>query len=704
MKTILCASSLFAAALAAMLLAGDDQNRARSGKKQQREPKVLAKPEAFITLVNPDCSHCVDEARRRAGDLRDDDRVLAWIRGKYEGGGIPYRFFLAPYRVISDTYGVFVFDPDAGFVRGYEPSLDFTFYGWRQGVMVIRHKDGTLFSALSGLAFDGPRKGERLVPIPTLETDWGYWHKAYPGSVAYHMYDKYQPLELPGEPSADAASTRAPIDDRLPAEAPVIGLSLGEQAKAYPLEAVEKAGGLLADKLGGQPVVVFWYPATRAAAIYAPQIESQDSPASLTFALDHNSASAPFIDQETKSHWTIEGRAIDGPSRGKTLRWLPGVQCRWFAWAAEYPETELHTAVAAEERAAAPSSGRQTVHGVIVEPAALGRESAQQLAREGAGAVALILDERFGAETFQRAADAAADASLDLYYWIEVARNPQLADEHPEWMASLGLHNDWQRQSPDVALPKEGQVAKAYPWVPIAYREAFEAHLERIRKLLPKAAGDYRGLLLNDLQGGPASCGCGNLQCRWAIDYGVPATAKPLEDAGIAARFVAEVGQLAAGKQVVPVWMTECEDQDLPANLRPGRRTTGYCGSVPCAKGTCPKAFTAQWSALVRGGEGPIGVLAMHKELARDGDEYDRPAGWLRDVIEYLDRVPAREGGAAIDRGRLWLVVQADDMSSDAESAVRRAAEPFEPGAVFVARAAIEQSYEPRIIAIREQN
>src|SRR5262245_48516532 len=88
------------------------------------EPTVVVKPDAFKTLVNPDCSHCKDEATRRAADLRADDRVLCWIRGKYNGGAIPLRFFLAPYRVISDTYGVFIYDADAGFVRGFEPSRD----------------------------------------------------------------------------------------------------------------------------------------------------------------------------------------------------------------------------------------------------------------------------------------------------------------------------------------------------------------------------------------------------------------------------------------------------------------------------------------------------------------------------------------------------------------------------------------------------
>jgi len=121
--------------------------------------KVLFRPGMFETLVNPSCSHCIDEGRRQAGVLRDDDRALAWIRGKYDGGAIPYRWFLVPYRVISDTYGVFVYDADADFVRGWPASLDYRFHGWRNGVMVMRHADGTLFDCLTGLAFDGPRKG-----------------------------------------------------------------------------------------------------------------------------------------------------------------------------------------------------------------------------------------------------------------------------------------------------------------------------------------------------------------------------------------------------------------------------------------------------------------------------------------------------------------------------------------------------------------
>ena len=194
------------------------------------DPKSVYRPEMFETLINPACSHCIDESRRKSGELQSDDRVLAWIRGKYDGGAIPYRWFLVPYRVISDTYGVFVYDADAAYVRGYPASLDYRFHGWRNGVMVMRHQDGTLFDCLTGVAFDGPRKGERLTPIPTIETDWGPWLKANPGTVAYAMVSKFQPESAPRSVLPESRKTRPDPDPRLDPEERVFGLASKEQA------------------------------------------------------------------------------------------------------------------------------------------------------------------------------------------------------------------------------------------------------------------------------------------------------------------------------------------------------------------------------------------------------------------------------------------------------------------------------------------
>jgi hypothetical protein len=311
------------------------------------EPSLIVKPEAFPTLINPNCSHCRDEARRRAGELKDNDRVLCWIRGYSDGGAIPYRFFLNPYRVISDTYGVFVHDADAGFARGFTPSLDFRFHGWRNGVMVMKHKDGTLYSCLTGVAFEGPKKGERLTPIPTLVSDWGYWLKQYPQNVAYHMFDKYQPVELPDKVNEDSRKSRGGEDKRLPADTMVLGVHNGDRARAYPLAALEKAG-IIQEEQGKDTWVVLWYGPTRTAAAYlsmASPPKEGPKPRRLTLTRDGKDP-APFVDQETHTRWDVAGRGIEGELKGWTLAWLDGTQVKWFAWAAEYPATTVYSASA----------------------------------------------------------------------------------------------------------------------------------------------------------------------------------------------------------------------------------------------------------------------------------------------------------------------------------------------------------------------
>jgi hypothetical protein len=330
--------------------------------EDSKDAKIIVKPDAFQTLVNPQCSHCKDEAKRRAAELRDDDRVLSWTRGYSDGGAIPMRFFLSPYRVISDSYGVFVYDPDAGYARGYAPSYNFRFHGWRNGVMVMKHKDGTLYSCLTGLAFEGPKKGTRLKAIPTLTSDWGVWLKQYPNAVAYHMFDKYQPVDLPKSLNDDSRRSRLAVDDRLPADAAVLGVWTGKHARAYPIDSLAKTG-LIEEKIDGGTCYVVWQPKTNTASAFlgeasaprkyegphpnedgeAPPDKEPEGPKKpITLQLDIKNPAGPFVDKETGSRWDVAGRAVEGELKGWTLTWLDSTQVKWFAWAAEYPQSSIY--------------------------------------------------------------------------------------------------------------------------------------------------------------------------------------------------------------------------------------------------------------------------------------------------------------------------------------------------------------------------
>jgi len=300
--------------------------------------KVLARPGLFKPLTEPPCSYCSTQNRKNL--VRPEDRVVAWLRAAHNGGAIPIRHFLSAPRVINDTYGLFFYDPDGGYVAAYRKDYGYEFYGWRGGVMVARGRDGTLWSALSGVAFEGPQKGKKLERIPSMVTDWGYWLMLHPESTAYDLYDgkKYPLAELPTAMHREAKASMGQPDPRLQPTAPVLGVEVGERFTAFPLEPGKERACYTAT-VGGERLAVFWYAPTKTAVAYSTRFEG----GALTFYADEISPeTAPFKDRETGTRWSLAGRGIDGPLRGKELTWVNGIQCRWYAWSAEHARTDLY--------------------------------------------------------------------------------------------------------------------------------------------------------------------------------------------------------------------------------------------------------------------------------------------------------------------------------------------------------------------------
>lgn len=322
-----------AAALAASLLAAFIPASTSAGEDRP----ILARPGLYKPLTEPPCSYC--STQNRKGIARPNDRVIAWIRAAHNGGAIPIRLFLSAPRVINDTYGLFFYDPDGGYVSAFKKDYGYAFYGWRGGVMVAKGRDGTLWSALTGEAISGPKKGERLERIPSLTTDWGYWLMLHPESTAYDLFDgkKYPVAPLPAEMSAGAKKTMRATDRRLGPLANVLGVRAGDSVKAFLLDGLPERHAYT-DTVGSEEIAVFWYAPTRTAVAFKTTLEGKK----LTLYADGISPeTAPFKDKETGTRWTLAGRGVDGPLRGKELDWADGVQCRWYAWSSEYPGTPL---------------------------------------------------------------------------------------------------------------------------------------------------------------------------------------------------------------------------------------------------------------------------------------------------------------------------------------------------------------------------
>jgi hypothetical protein len=328
---------------------------------------------------------------------------------------------------------------------------------------------------------------------------------------------------------------------------------------------------------------------------------------------------------------------------------------------------------------------KERVRGVLLRPERVTPEVLAAWKAKGATAVVVPLDE-VTKRQWEPTAKVVEQAGMTLWPWVEIGRNPSMADAHPEWMAAVGgHHDDWRRRFPKAPSAKAGEVVKAWPWVPIGYAPAFEAHRARLKTLLGDLPGAWPGVFLNDLQAGPSSCGCGNDQCRWALDYGSPPTAARTPGDDAAARVVAELVERQPGKAVVPVWVTECETVDLPD----ATGGTGLCGGVPCAKNDCWPRYVRAWNPLLKATDGPIALALWPETFRRD------PRRWVETDLD-LFRTPPR-GGTPLTPGRTIAVLQAWDKPGAAVDALLDRVKRSGAGWV-VALEPIDQSWEPRVV------
>ncbi len=97
------------------------------------------------------------------------------------------------------------------------------------------HETGSVWTQPRGEAILGPLKGARLELLPSTLTTWGTWRRDHPDTLA---------LDAKGLPTSFRVEDTA------------IVVEIGPRPVAYPVVAVQQAGGVVNDVLGDLPVAV----------------------------------------------------------------------------------------------------------------------------------------------------------------------------------------------------------------------------------------------------------------------------------------------------------------------------------------------------------------------------------------------------------------------------------------------------------------
>lgn len=221
---------------------------------------------------------------------------------------------------------------------GHELRLGVSGMLWHDGLVMFDRASGTLWAQVTGKALRGPRRGERLEPIPSVRTTWKEWAAAHPATkvlskggrfVRASAYARYQQ-----NPEAlGVFGTRNP-DPRLPGKEAVVGVATPAHATAVRRgELVEK--GVVNAELGDAPVAFVFRGEAFGVAVFGTELDGRRLHLSKGSRLT-------LRDGETGTTWdALTGVATSGPLAGKRLVPYPSLEVYWFAWASTHAGSAL---------------------------------------------------------------------------------------------------------------------------------------------------------------------------------------------------------------------------------------------------------------------------------------------------------------------------------------------------------------------------
>ncbi len=184
-------------------------------------------------------------------------------------------------------------------------------------------------------------------PLPTVATSLKSWQALYPDSTVWVRPITWRDAFFlkvlsrgdiinPESPKLVYPLQRPP-DPRLGLKSMVVGVRVGEAAKAYPLS-LFKHRRIINDTIGNRAVVI----ASAFDGDYIQVFDRDLDGTTLTFREADNGAG--FTDVGTESTFAPHGRCISGAFEGRWLRAIPHFnKIFWFPWVDYFPNTEIYS-------------------------------------------------------------------------------------------------------------------------------------------------------------------------------------------------------------------------------------------------------------------------------------------------------------------------------------------------------------------------
>jgi hypothetical protein len=223
---------------------------------------------------------------------------------------------------------------------------------YRSNKLMYDRVTQTLWNSFLGEPVIGQlaNSGIRLDYFPVVTTTWEAWSSEHPDTTVLSTETGLYPASSYAPESSPASlyfdyredpESRFPVwnrDDRLATKDEVLGLSIGQQDKAYPVDLL-KAERIVNDSVGGSDVVIVASSSSSAARVY----ERSGQEFSLPGGGVPVGLPASLIDAGGTEWRVTEEALVNTDDTSETLERIYSQISFWFGWFAFHPDTQVHT-------------------------------------------------------------------------------------------------------------------------------------------------------------------------------------------------------------------------------------------------------------------------------------------------------------------------------------------------------------------------
>jgi hypothetical protein len=220
--------------------------------------------------------------------------------------------------------------------------LNFHLAGINNQNFIMRDEEtGTWWQQVSGEAILGPMKGARLKAVFHDELPFATWkHEQTRGRVLRpdeRVVGHYERADWEDHMVRFPTVTPIAPDDPLAPRELIIGITIGDASKAYPLAAL-KAQAPVLDTLGDVPIVIVVGDDKKSVRAFETTVDGR----TLEFFARPDATPLRLVDKETGSEWDFTGKAISGPLAGHSLSKVTVLADYWFDWKAYHPGAAIY--------------------------------------------------------------------------------------------------------------------------------------------------------------------------------------------------------------------------------------------------------------------------------------------------------------------------------------------------------------------------